>query len=55
MGTFLILHYTVSINYHSLGGVLVLANVFIINSYSIQHYKTSYEEVDVNIDMPYLM
>ena len=45
----------VSINYHCVGGVFVLANVFNINSYSIQHYKTSCEEVDANIERPYLM
>ena len=37
-------HSTVSINYHSLGGVLFLANALKL-IVTLQHYKTSCEEV----------
>ena len=49
-------HSTVSINYHSLslGGVLFLANVLKL-IVTLQHDKTSCEEVHANIDRPYLM
>jgi hypothetical protein len=44
-------HSTVSNNYHSLGGVLFLANILKL-IVTLQHYKTSYEEVHTNIDRP---
>ena len=47
-------HSAVSINCHSLGGVLFLANVLKL-IVTLQHYKTSCVEVHANIDRPYLM